>query len=44
MGFWDAIVAAHMPFGLAPKIFNSIDMIVRVSEKFGMIDAVMMKL
>jgi hypothetical protein len=30
---WDAIVAAHMSFGLVPKVLNTIDVIAVLGEE-----------
>lgn len=44
VSFWDPVVATHMPLGLVPEVLDAIDMVVRISEEFRVIDPVMMKL
>lgn len=39
----DVVVPCQPSFGLIPKIFDAVDMVVFVGEKFAVIDSVMMK-
>ena len=41
MLFRDTVKFAHMPFGLVPKILDTIDMIFLISQKLRMMDAKM---
>jgi hypothetical protein len=38
------VAATDMPLGLVPEVLDAIDMVVRISEEFRMIDPVMMEL
>ncbi len=44
MVFGNTIVLAQMPFGLIPKVFNPIDVIMLVRKKLAVIDAIVLKL
>ena len=44
MGSRDAVVAPHMPLRLVPEVLDTVDVVVRVSEEFAVIDPVMMEL
>ena len=43
MLLWDTVKFTHMPLGLVPEIFNSVDVIYLVCKQFGMVDTEVFK-